>query len=303
MNILKAFKNGLSRTRNETVDRFSSLFRSNKLDPDELEDIEEALIEADLGIETVDQLIEKLTGRGNSGSDKNGATPSEIVKSELISILGGTGSAATRLNKKPWVIMLVGVNGSGKTTTAGKLAAYFRGQNKSCVIAAADTFRAAAVEQLEIWSERAKARIVKQRTGADAASVVYDAYQSVIARGEDVLIVDTAGRLHANRNLMEELAKLTRVLKKSDANAPHEVLLVIDATTGQNGVVQAREFTNSTNGTGIIITKLDGTARGGVVIPIRKELGLPIEFVCLGEKIDDLYPFQSTTFVDAILHK
>jgi fused signal recognition particle receptor len=264
--------------------------------------LEELLLEADTGVETTTSLIDELR---DLGAGPNKITP-EDVRSHLINRLttlfdDDASEQHARFTTRPWVILLVGVNGSGKTTTAGKLAHQFAIQGKKSVIAAADTFRAAAVEQLEEWSRRSGARFVRQEGGADPASVAFDAYQSAVARGEDVLIVDTAGRLQAKKNLMDELAKVKRVLGRFDPTAPHEVLLVIDATTGQNGLSQARGFDSAAGVTGLVITKLDGTARGGIVIPIRKELGLPVKFISLGEKIDDLLPFSSEAYIEALL--
>lgn len=298
MNLLEKFKSGLTRTREKTLGKISAIFNRGKLNNETIEEIEEALLEADLGVEATENLIESLR---NEFKDQK-ENPLSILKSNLINMLDGHKSERKeRFSHKPWVILLVGVNGSGKTTTAGKLAYRFSLLGKKSVIAAADTFRAAAVEQVEIWAKRGNARIVKQVTGSDPAAVAYDAMQSAIAKGEDVLIVDTAGRLQAKRNLMEELAKITRVLKRLDAEAPHEILLVIDATTGQNGLSQARGFTAAAGGTGLVITKLDGTARGGIVVPIRKELNLPIEFIGLGEGVDDLFEFNPEVFVEAIV--
>ncbi|MDP8240734.1 MAG: signal recognition particle-docking protein FtsY [Candidatus Hatepunaea meridiana] len=314
MNLLTRFKDGLQRTRTQTFSKIGAIFKSGKLDEDSIEELEDALLEADIGVSIVDDLIEKLKDEfANRKKDKN-LSPAEILKSHLITILNnrhhtGTESCqvltpnTTRFSHKPWVILLVGVNGSGKTTTAGKLAYYYGLQGKKSVIAACDTFRAAAVEQIEVWAQRGGARLVKQKSGADPASVAYDAYKSTQARSEDLLIVDTAGRLQSKRNLMEELGKVARVLRKHDPTAPHEVLLVIDATTGQNGLSQARGFTSVAGGTGLIITKLDGTARGGVVVPIQSELGLPVEFIGLGEGVDDLHPFDAKVFVNAIFEE
>ena len=302
MNLLKRFRAGLARTRENTIGRITEIFRSGRIDEEVLEELEDALLEADVGVDTVDELIEKIRGtyKNNQGSEKQ--NPVEILKTDLIRFLNNhSPDSANRFSAKPWVILLVGVNGSGKTTTAGKLALYFGLQGKRTVIAAADTFRAAAVEQVEEWAKRGNARLVKQKTGADPASVAFDAYHSAKARGEDILIVDTAGRLQVKQNLMQELGKIYRVLKKQDPSAPHETLLVLDATTGQNGLSQAEGFTSIAGGTGLIITKLDGTARGGIVVPIRRRLNLPVEFIGLGEGVDDLQPFDAETFVNAIM--
>jgi len=299
VNLLDRFKTGLTRTRQQTLGKLTGMLTPGKIDAEVLDELETALIEADVGVNSVEELVDKLrSGR----STHSGLDPAALLKSELISLLDDCQpERPERFTAKPWVILLAGVNGSGKTTTAGKLAHYFSLQGKRSVVAAADTFRAAAVEQIEEWARRGGARIIKQSSGADPAAVAFDAYQSARARGEDLLLVDTAGRLQARRNLMDELAKIGRVLKQLDPSAPHEALLVMDATTGQNGLSQASGFTAAVGVTGLIVTKLDGTARGGVVVPIRRELGLPIEFIGMGEGRDDLHPFDAKTFVDALL--
>jgi len=302
VNLLQRFKIGLGRTRSQTVGKITDILRRSKIDEDVLSELEDALLEADIGVDVVDELMENLRENLSSDSAAMKQNPVELIKTNLVEIFSNTSvEKLQRFSYKPWVILLVGVNGSGKTTTAGKLSHYFGLQGKRTVIAAADTFRAAAVEQVEEWAERGGARLVKQQSGADPAAVVFDAYQSARARGEDLLIVDTAGRLQAKRNLMEELGKISRVLRKHDPAAPHEVILVLDAITGQNGLSQARGFTSAAGGTGVIVTKLDGTARGGVVIPIHKELGLPVEFIGLGEGLDDMQPFDAGIFVNAML--
>jgi len=303
VNLFERFKNGLSRTREQTVDRLAGIFNRKKLTEEAIDELEDILLEADIGVDTVEELLDNLKVNLKSGSGANGNQPAEILENSLTELLAdGSNPRKERFSCKPWVILLVGVNGSGKTTSAGKLAYHFGLQNKKSVIAAADTFRAAAVEQVEEWAVRGNARLVKQKTGADPAAVTFDAYISAKARGEDVLIVDTAGRLQAKRNLMEELAKISRVLKRHDSMAPHEVLIVIDATTGQNGLSQARGFKEASGCTGLIVSKLDGTARGGIIVPIHRELGLPVEFVGLGEGLQDLQPFESKAYVHAILN-
>jgi len=303
VNLFERFRNGLSRTREQTVGRLAEIFNRKKLTEEAIDELEDILLEADIGVDTVDELLDNLRINLKSEPGANGNQPGEILEKSLTELLAdGNSQEKERFSCKPWVILLVGVNGSGKTTSAGKLAYYFGLQNKKSVIAAADTFRAAAVEQVEEWAARGNARLVKQKTGADPAAVTYDAYISAKARGEDVLIVDTAGRLQAKRNLMEELAKISRILKRHDSTAPHEVLIVIDATTGQNGLSQARGFMEASGCTGLIVTKLDGTARGGIIVPIHRELGLPVEFVGLGEGLQDLQPFESKAYVHAILN-
>jgi len=302
VNLLQRFKIGLGKTRSQTVGKITDILRRSKIDEDVLSELEDALLEADIGVDAVEELMKNLRENLSSDSAAMKQNPVELIKTNLVEIFSNTSvEKLQRFSYKPWVILLVGVNGSGKTTTAGKLSHYFGLQGKRTVIAAADTFRAAAVEQVEEWAERGGARLVKQQSGADPAAVVFDAYQSARARGEDLLIVDTAGRLQAKRNLMEELGKISRVLRKHDPAAPHEIMLVLDAITGQNGLSQARGFTSAAGGTGVIVTKLDGTARGGVVIPIHKELGLPVEFIGLGEGLDDMQPFDAGIFVNAML--
>jgi len=301
MGLLDKFKEGLARTRAATIDKISSLFSSGKIDSATLEELEETLLQSDLGVETTDRLIAVLKKNSVKLRSEEGLTGKDLLKRELVDILQAGGTGAVRFNNKPYVIMLVGVNGSGKTTTAGKLAYYFHLQGKRTVIAAADTFRAAAIEQMEIWAERGKARIVKSAFGADPGAVVFDAMQSAKSKGDDILIIDTAGRLQTKQSLMDELTKINRVLSRIDPTAPHEVLLVIDATTGQNGLSQARGFTSAVGVNGLIVTKLDGTARGGIVVPIHQELGLPIEFIGLGEGLNDLQPFSADLYVTALL--
>ncbi len=302
MSFLDKLKSGLKKTRDATIGRIVNLLNQDKLNDQVLEELEEALIEADVGVDATDLLIERLREVSDSNGGTEGLSHLQNLKTELsILITNDNGHPKERFSSKPWVIMLVGVNGSGKTTTAGKLAHFFAGFGKMTAIAAADTFRAAAIEQLEIWAKRSNARLIKQTIGGDPSAVAYDAYKSVEARGEDILIVDTAGRLQDKRNLMQELSKINRVLQRFDSGAPHEVLVVIDATTGQNGISQVRGFGEVTRLTGIVVTKLDGSARGGVIIPIAREMTLPIEFVGVGEGIDDLLQFNARSYIDALL--
>lgn len=302
MGLFEKLKTGLARTRELTVGRLSDFFSGRKIDENLLEELEEALLEADVGVDSVDQLIETVRERVKLDKSVSSTQIGEILRTELSTMMIGPESlGANRLGKKPWVIILVGVNGSGKTTTAGKLAYKFSKEGKKTAIAAADTFRAAAIEQVEIWAKRSGARIIKQATGADPASVTFDAYQSVLAHKEDVLIVDTAGRLQDKHNLMQELSKITKVLKRFDPDLPNEVLLILDAITGQNGLSQAHGFTKAAGVTGLIVTKLDGSAKGGVIIPILRELKLPIEFIGIGETVNDIYPFEAKAYADALL--
>jgi len=302
MGLFDRFKAGLAKTRELTFGKIATLLGRGRLDSNALDELEELLLEADVGVSTTSDLITLLKTGYEKKDNSDERTLNAILAEELARILGdGAGDKPVRFSSKPWVILLVGVNGSGKTTTAGKLAHQFREMGKSSVIAAADTFRAAAIEQVEVWAERSGARLVRQAQGADPAAVAFDAYQSAVSRGEDVLIVDTAGRLQAKQNLMTELAKIKRVLGRFDVTAPHEVLLVLDATTGQNGLSQARGFDSAAGVTGLIVTKLDGTARGGIVIPIHRELKLPVEFLGLGEAMGDLQPFDPKAYAEALL--
>ncbi len=301
MGLFDKFRKGLQKTRDLTIGNISNIFTNNKIDEETLENLEEALLEADVGVDSVDLLLENMREKGKN--EKN-LQPVEILKEEIKNLINQPEkNRIERFSQKPWVIILVGVNGSGKTTTIGKLARKFGDGGKKVAIAAADTFRAAAIEQIEIWAQRTDARLIKQKLGADPAAVTYDAYQSVLSRKEDVLLVDTAGRLQDKENLMRELSKITRILKRFDEHLPHEVLLIIDATTGQNGLSQAKGFAKSAGVTGIVVSKLDGSARGGVIIPIIREMNFPIEFVGMGEGADDLYPFETEAYTDALLSK
>lgn len=304
MNLLKKFKVGLSRTRELTIGKLSNLLLKKDLDEDTIEELEEALLEADLGVDTVDELVEKLQQDWKNRNKKEDVSPKELLKSTLKSILDKAETQqVNRFSAKPWVIVLVGVNGSGKTTTAGKLAHKFKQMGKTTAIAAADTFRVAAIEQVGIWVKIGGARLISQKSGSDPAAVAFDALKSVYSKGEDVLIIDTAGRLQGSHNLMQELSKIVRVLKKLDNSAPHEVLLVIDSTTGQNGLSQAHGFKESANVSGLVITKLDGTSKGGIVIPVVRDLNLPVEYIGLGEKSDDLMNFEMETYIDALFER
>ncbi|MBO8160251.1 MAG: signal recognition particle-docking protein FtsY [Thermosipho sp. (in: Bacteria)] len=295
MGLFDRFKEGLKKTRETFFGKIKNVLKGKKLDDETREEIEELLILADVGFEATEYILEKLEEYNESEKDAY-----EILKQILIEMLSGN----NELNipeEKPFVINMVGVNGSGKTTTAGKLADYFKNQGKSVVLAACDTFRAAAIDQLKIWANRTNATFIAHQEGSDSAAVAFDAVSHAIAKQKDVVILDTAGRLHTKTNLMEELKKINKVIKKKIPEAPHEVLLVIDAVTGQNGLQQAKKFKDFVDVTGIILTKLDGTAKGGIAIAIAKELGIPIKFVGLGENIDDLKPFDPEDFVNALL--
>ena len=293
-------KDRLLKSKQKLGDGLTSLIiGKKKIDDDLIEELEVLLISSDIGIETTDNVIESVRKKASRKELKNEDSLYQLIKIELESLL----IAESHLEpspEKPFVILVVGINGAGKTTTIGKLAKLFQGEGKTVMLAAGDTFRAAAVEQLQVWGERNDIPVIAQKTGADAASVVYDAYQSAIAKKIDILIADTAGRLHTQDNLMKELEKIKRVLKKHNEDAPHETLLVIDGGSGQNAVQQANEFHKSINLSGLAITKLDGTAKGGVLFSISDSLKLPIRFIGVGEGIEDLKPFNAKDFVDAL---
>ena len=300
--VFARLKLGLSRTRSKLTEGLAEVVLGGKtIDTNLLEDIETQLLSSDVGIDATDQIIENL--RKQLGR-KQLADPEQFMaalRQELTNILEPVDVPLTvQSESKPFVILMVGVNGVGKTTSIGKLAKLYQSQGKSVMLAAGDTFRAAAVEQLQVWGERNSVAVVAQATGADSASVIFDAYQSAKAKNIDVLIADTAGRLHTKDNLMNELEKIVRVLKKQDDRLPDETLLVLDATTGQNALSQAENFDKTTSLSGIALTKLDGTAKGGVVFALAKKLSLPIRFIGVGEKIDDLRPFRAKDFVDAL---
>ncbi|HEW91074.1 MAG TPA: signal recognition particle-docking protein FtsY [Thermotogaceae bacterium] len=291
----KKFKKGLTKTRNSFFKRIFSILRGGKLSREDIEEIEELLVLADVSIETTEMLIEKLL-------EAKGDPLVELEKL-LIEILSGDTSLHFA-DAPPTVISVVGVNGTGKTTTIGKLAYYLKNEyRKNVVLAAADTFRAAAIDQLKIWAQKAGTDFIAHQMGSDPAAVAYDAVNHAKATGKDVVIIDTAGRLHTKYNLMNELNKIHRVTKKIVPDSPHEVLLIVDATTGQNGLVQAQKFKEAVNITGLVITKLDGTAKGGIAITIREKLGIPIKFVGLGENIDDFEVFSAEDFVKSLFEE
>ncbi len=294
-------KSGLSRTKANLTEQLGDLFLGAKeIDDDLLEEIETTLLMADIGVEATTEIINRLTDRVERNQLKDADALKDALKEELADLLGGVEHQLQLPAKKPAVILMVGVNGVGKTTTIGKLAKRFQSEGKSVMLAAGDTFRAAAVEQLQVWGERNNVPVVAQHTGADSASVIFDALQSAQSRGVDVLIADTAGRLQNKDNLMQELEKVVRVMKKLDPDAPHEVMLVLDAGTGQNAISQAKQFKESVGVTGITLTKLDGTAKGGIIFAIAKQFGLPIRFIGVGEQVDDLRPFEANEFVQAL---
>lgn len=303
-------KEGLSKTRDSFVDKIQvTLGIGRKVDDALLDEIEEILITSDIGVDTSEKIMQSVKDRVRREKKDKGEEVFELLKEEIEKLLITSPSAendasyAIDEEQKPHVIMVIGVNGVGKTTTIGKLAYNYKNAGKNVIIGAADTFRAAANEQLEVWAERAGVQIVQQSQGADPAAVTFDTLSSAKAKGADVVIIDTAGRLHNKVNLMAELEKMNRVMKKVLPNAPNEVFLVLDATTGQNAIQQAKEFMKAATITGIVLTKLDGTAKGGVVIPIACELQIPVRYIGVGEQINDLQPFLPKNFVDALFGK
>ena len=302
MGFFEKLKQGLHKTKSAIVGKIDSLFKSFvKVDEDLFEELEELLISADMGVSITEQILDELR---DTVKEKHIKEPEE-VKNELFDILRGMigEHEPLDLSTTPSVILVIGVNGVGKTTSIGKIAAELKHQGKRVVVAAADTFRAAAAEQLTVWCERAGVDIVKQAAGADPASVVFDAINAVKSRNADVLIVDTAGRLHNKKNLMDELAKIDRVIRRELPDAAKETLLVLDATTGQNAVHQAKEFKETSNITGLVLTKLDGTAKGGIIISIKQELGIPVKFIGIGEQIDDMKHFDAAEFARALFEE
>ena len=302
MGLFSKIGQGLKKTRDSIMGSVNAMLRSfTKIDEDLFEELEEILIMADTGAATAARICEVLRGKVKERGETDPARIKDLLAETVAEMLRG--GQELMIGTKPSVILVIGVNGVGKTTTIGKLAARLRGEGKKVVLGAADTFRAAAVEQLEIWAQRAGADLVKHSQGADPAAVVFDAVGAAKARQADVVICDTAGRLHNKKNLMDELAKISRVIDRELPEADKEVLLVLDATTGQNAVSQAREFQHAAGITGIVLTKLDGTARGGVVLAIREELGVPVKFVGVGEGIDDLQPFDPEDFARGLFEE
>jgi len=299
-------KDGLAKTRKTFSNNLITLLGTRKIDSQLLLELEELLLTADMGLATTDKLIDLLKKRVKSDNIESADKIYGILKEEIHNLLIKSPSAKTDAEytldgtNKPFCIMVVGVNGVGKTTTIGKLAHNYKQKGYEVTIGAADTFRAAANEQLEIWAQRANVDIVQKELGADPASVAFDTLNSAIAKNKDVVIIDTAGRLHNKLHLMTELEKISRVMKKIRPNAPNEVFLILDATTGQNAIMQAKEFLKTVNITGIVLTKLDGTAKGGVVIAIADELKIPVRYIGVGEQINDLQPFDATAFVEAL---
>ncbi|TYL41985.1 signal recognition particle-docking protein FtsY [Dickeya sp. ws52] len=293
-------KRSLIKTRQNLGSGFVGLFRGKKIDDDLFDELEEQLLIADVGVETTRKIIDRLTEHASRKQLKDAEALIALLKAEMSDILAKVDAPLAIDGKTPFVILMVGVNGVGKTTTIGKLARQYQAQGKSVMLAAGDTFRAAAVEQLQVWGQRNNVPVVAQHTGADSASVIFDALQAAKARGIDVLIADTAGRLQNKAHLMEELKKIVRVMKKLDEDAPHEVMLTLDASTGQNAVSQAKLFNEAVGLNGITLTKLDGTAKGGVIFAIADQFGIPIRYIGVGESIDDLRPFKADDFIEAL---
>jgi fused signal recognition particle receptor len=299
--LLEKLKSGVQKTREGLVSRIEDVVSGRKaIDADLLDELEYTLISADIGVATTNEILERIRERvdrklvGDSGELRG------LIREYLLEVLQTNDRPLAYVETPPAVIMLVGVNGAGKTTTIGKLANHLKGDGHSVLLCAADTFRAAAIEQLEVWGERTGIQVIRQNTGSDPSAVMFDALSAAKARQTDYVIIDTAGRLQTKTNLMAELEKMRRTASRVIPDAPHEVLLVLDATTGQNGLEQARKFTEASGVTGIVLTKLDGTAKGGVVVAIARELGLPIRFIGVGEKIDDLLPFDPERFIDSL---
>ena len=299
MGFFDRLKSGLSKTKNAIVAKIDNLFKSfRKVDEDLFDELEELLISADIGVNTTEEILDELRERVIDENIKDSDEVKGILLDIMRNLIGE--HEPLDLSTKPCVILIVGVNGVGKTTSIGKISKELKSQGKKVVVAAADTFRAAAAEQLSVWCDRAGVDIIKQGAGADPAAVVFDAIGAVKSRGADVLIIDTAGRLHNKKNLMDELAKIDRVISRELPESARETLLVLDATTGQNAVMQAREFKDAAHLTGLILTKLDGTAKGGIILSIKKELGIPVKFIGVGEQIDDMKPFDPKEFSSAL---
>lgn len=295
----------LRRGLQKTGSGIGQLFLGRKqIDVDLLDELETLLLTADVGMEATTRIIDDLTARLKRNELTDTTALQAALREDMLAILEPVAEPLSIPKQdNPFVILTVGINGAGKTTTIGKLAAHYQQDGQRVILAAGDTFRAAAVEQLQTWGERTQTPVISQPTGADSASVIYDAHQAALARGADILIADTAGRLHTQDNLMEELRKVARVLGKQDETAPHEVLLVLDAGTGQNALAQAEQFRNAVNVTGLVLTKLDGTAKGGVIFAMAQRLGIPVRYIGVGESVDDLRPFDAEAFVDALLEQ
>ncbi len=299
MGFFSKIKSGLQKTRSSISNSVNSIINSfTKIDEELFEELEEILVMSDIGVATSTEICDKMRAKIKETGETDPNNIKSMMKEIIVEMLGE--DEGLNLNTKPSVILVIGVNGVGKTTSIGKISAQLKNEGKNVVLGAADTFRAAAIDQLEVWSQRAGVSMVKSVEGTDPASVVFDTIASAKAKGADVIICDTAGRLHNKKNLMDELAKINRVVSRELPDASIETLLVLDSTTGQNAVNQAKEFKNVTNITGIVLTKLDGTAKGGIIIPIKNELNIPVKYIGVGEGIDDLQPFNAKEFADGI---
>jgi len=298
-------KNGLTKSREGWAQKIGTIFRNRRWDEESLDAMEENLIAADIGVKATQKLMNVLRDQSPSGDEESAQGMSSRLQAAMIELLNG--SAPKRKTApssvRPWIVIFLGVNGVGKTTTIGKLAAQYRAAGKKVLLVAADTFRAAAIEQLDVWAQRVGVDMVKHRPGADPSAVVFDGIQAARSRGADIVLIDTAGRLHTKVHLIEELKKIRRVIAREQPDAPHETLLVLDATTGQNGLQQARVFKEAADISGIVLTKLDGTAKGGVIISIQEELGVPVEYIGVGEDVEDLQPFDAARFVQALFEQ
>ena len=298
-------KQGLSKNRETWVQKIGAIFQNRRWDEQSLDAMEESLITADVGVKATQKLMDALRRQSPNGAEDIAQEMAARLQAAMVDMLQGSAPApkVAPLSVKPWVILFLGVNGVGKTTTIGKLAAQYRAVGKKVLLVAGDTFRAAAVEQLDIWGQRVGVDVVKHKAGADPSAVVFDGIQAAKSRGIDVLLIDTAGRLHTKVHLIEELKKIRRVIGREQTDAPHETLLVLDATTGQNGLQQARVFKEATEISGIVLTKLDGTAKGGVIVGIQEELGVPVKYIGVGEDVEDLQPFDPARFVQALFER
>ena len=298
-------KEGLSKSRETWVQKIGAVLQNRQWDESSLDEMEESLITADVGVKSTEKLMRALRRQTPGNSEDLNQDMSAKLQAAMVELLRGSVAAPrrARLAARPWVVIFLGVNGVGKTTTIGKLAAQYRNDGKKVLLVAGDTFRAAAIEQLDAWGRKIGVDVVKHKAGADPSAVVFDGMQAAKSRNVDVLLIDTAGRLHTKVHLIEELKKIRRVITREMADAPHETLLVLDATTGQNGLQQARVFKEATDITGIVLTKLDGTAKGGVIISIQEELGVSVQYIGVGEAVDDLQPFEAESFVQALFEK
>jgi fused signal recognition particle receptor len=302
--LLEKLKSGVQKTRAGLVNALEDALQGKKeIDVDLLDELEYSLISADIGVNTTNEILDSIRQRVERHQLSDVAELKNLIRERLLEILQASERPPVRVLEPPAVVLVVGVNGAGKTTTIGKLAHRFKNEQRTVLMCAADTFRAAAIEQLEIWGERTGTQVIRQKAGSDPSAVLFDAVTAAKARQVDYVIVDTAGRLQTKEHLMLELEKMNRTARKVIPEAPHEVLLVLDATTGQNGLEQARKFTGSSGVTGIVLTKLDGTAKGGIVVAIARELDLPIRYIGVGEKIEDLLPFDAEKFIESLFEK